>query len=327
MYIDPFGKEHRYGPPAGFVRAEGQQSFSAKNEWEKIVARGLQFPDYNGPTDLGSARGTCLNPLLSKHHIYRTRPVAPDEQLVDGGLYIFECDWKNKDDQEKVKAYCAEMGVLMGEKNLIMKFLRYVLDEWYYVCNQGMGSLTNTGNAVVLAQVVEVLTRGALAYGARTAVCDTAEISANAVSTIISNFSAAVVSTNNNVTQGTGSSTDANVITAAVITNGHPMAIDVGATVTLTGGGSPGSSFVSGVLDVFMDGTSIGSAKWDLTNLANFGGGSTPPAIQVTLSATNTPSAGAHTYALHAHVAGTGSVWSCTIACVNNFIKVREIKR
>lgn len=229
----------------------------------------------------------------------------------------------------------------MGPKNVVMKFLRFACLEWWYVCNQGVGKLSDLPGLSVLAVVVglgtlagcnsEVAGRQAPCgnpFDALSVVCnDTGQIGANAVSSMASNYSAALVSTNNNVTQGTGSSTDANVITASVTTIGSPMAIDVGCTVTLTGGGTPGSSFTSGVLDVFMDGASVGSAKWDGTNLANFGGGGAPPAIQVTLSATNAPSPGAHTYALHAHVAGTGTAWSCTIGCVNNFIKVREIKR
>jgi hypothetical protein len=165
-------------------------------------------------------------------------------------------------------------------------------------------------------------------FDAKSAQCiSIASIDPNATSQIASVFSAALIATNNNVLDGPGSSTDAAVIQATVATTGSPMAIDVGCTVSLTGGGAPASSFTSAILDVYMDGLSIGSAKWDGTNLANYGGGSSPPALQVTLSTTNIPPAGVHTYTLHAHVAGTGSVWSCTINCVNNFLKIREIKR
>jgi len=153
------------------------------------------------------------------------------------------------------------------------------------------------------------------------------QVSANAVSQMISNYGFSTVTVNNNITQGVGSSTDVNVISASITTTGSPVAIDVTSTVTLTGGGVPASSFTACTLEVWMDGASIGSTKWDGKNLANFGGGSTPPAIPVTLSATHTPSAGVHTYSLHAHVAGAGSVWSCTMACDANFIKVREIKK
>jgi hypothetical protein len=166
-------------------------------------------------------------------------------------------------------------------------------------------------------------------YGPTTnlAVQDTSQIGPNAVSQMISNYGFFTVSVNNNITQGSGSSTDVDVITAHITTAGFPVAIDVSSTVTLTGGGVPASSFTACTLEVWMDGASIGSTKWDGKNLANYGGGSTPPAIPVTLSATNTPGAGVHAYSLHAHVSGAGSVWSCTMACDASFIKVREIRK
>ena len=326
MHTDAFGRL-QYDPPLGWARREGTESFNAEEEWQRLVERGLKFEPYYGPTSICWARGTCMEPLLSENQYFRTRPVAPAEPLVDGGLYIFEAPFRSEGNPEEIKAYCDKMGVPVTPKNTVMKFLRFICGEWRYQCNQGVGSLAGC-QGVVISQVVAVLPpMPASLENVETVTCDTGQVGANAVSQMVSNYSAAAVNTNNNVTQGAGSSTDANVITAAVTATGSPMAIDVGCTVTLTGGGSPGSSFTSGVLDVFMDGSSIGSAKWDGTNLANYGGGSTPPAIQVTLSATNTPAAGAHTYALHAHVAGSGSAWSCTIACVNNFIKVREIKK
>jgi hypothetical protein len=324
MYTDRFGRTFRYGPPAGWIEPPSgvQINFNNDTEWAALVERGIHFSEYKGPSSVRRVRGDCLEPLITNQHRLHVQPVAPDETLIDGGLYIID-----HNNEGEVQAYREHMGIKSKDPILIAKFLRWVGYEWYTQCKDSIASL----DGQVIAKVVAVLplVSGSLieseVHARQAARCG--QLGNNAASSMVSNSSAPAVNTNNNVTQGAGSSTDTNVITAAVTTFGYPMAIDVGCTVTLTGGGSPGSSFTSGVLDVFMDGTSIGSAKWDGTNLANYGGGSTPPAIQVTLSATNTPTAGAHTYALHAHVAGSGTAWSCTMSCVNNFIKVREIKR
>lgn len=154
MYKDVWGKEHRYGPPAGWVRKDGTESIS-QDEFQKIILRGLHFPDYVGPSNLLTTNGNCLHPLVREGKIYRTRPVAPDEDLIDGALYVFECDWKG--DSEAVREYCEKMGAPMGSKNVIMKFLRFVCGEWWYVCNQGIGKLSSCGGVAVLAMVVGVV--------------------------------------------------------------------------------------------------------------------------------------------------------------------------
>jgi hypothetical protein len=262
---------------------------------------------------LGS--GTCLEPILSgdRQVVYYEAGARP----IDGDMIVVR--WTAAEVTE-YRERTGRLSVALGAK-----LFKHFGGTDYIVSREGIYPLAKVELVGVIRCVVPVLKAAEISV-AQVAV-HAGQIQANAASQMLSNYSATAVSTNNNVTQGAGSSTNANVITATITTSGFAMAIDVGCTVTLTGGGVPGSSFTSGILDVFMDGASIGSAKWDGTNLANYGGGSTPPAIQVTLSATNTPSPGAHTYALHAHVAGSGSAWSCTIACVNNFIKVREIKK
>lgn len=307
------------------MQPEGHQTLGPA-EWDALVARGLKFPKYDGPSTFRFTAGTCLDPLLTGCAI-RTRPVGPDETLIDGGLYLFECEWKDKDNPEKLKAYCDKMGVPVTEKNIVLKFLRFLGGEWWYQCNQGIGSLSKI-DGIVTDMVVEVVPLGGqeqseVRLGAETVICDTAQFGLNAASQIVSNYSATTVSTTVNIISHP---VDTVIISASITTTGAPMAIDVGTSIAFTGAHSVNNGLTSAILDVYMDGTSIGSANWDGTTLGNsYTTGS--PVLQVTLSATNSPAAGAHTYSLHLHMDGAGSVLSYTAACSNNFIKVREIKR
>jgi hypothetical protein len=207
MYIDPFGKEHRYGPPAGWAPPAFER-FDAGEDWARLVERGLQFEPYHGSTRLCFTRGDCLKPLLiAGEHWLRIRQVAPDEPLIDGGLYIFECPWKDADNPDEIKAYCDKMGVPVTEKVTVMKFLRFAAYEWYYLCNQGIGSLTKCGG-IVLSMVVAVIPLAGCAteaqaraavcgnpFDAESVSCDTAQIGLNA---------ATVTTINNNAGGGTG---------------------------------------------------------------------------------------------------------------------------
>lgn len=47
MYRDVFGKEHRYGPPRGWVQPTHESL--GPQDWEALVATGLHFPLYRGP--------------------------------------------------------------------------------------------------------------------------------------------------------------------------------------------------------------------------------------------------------------------------------------
>jgi hypothetical protein len=196
MWKDVFGKEHRYGPPEGWVMPATEQ-FSSQEEWPKLVARGVHFPEYDGPFDLTTTRGTCLNPLLwSKDAVYRTRPVAPDEQLVDGALYIISRDWA---DEESVEEYTAKTGLPKMEKKVFMNFLRFACFEWWTVCNEGVGKLEILPGLQIIAMVVGVTTLGACApsatarqspcgnpFDAMSVVCaDTPQSRANAFTSVV----------------------------------------------------------------------------------------------------------------------------------------------
>lgn len=153
MYKDPFGREHRYAPPAGWVRKDGTIHFNADEDWQRLCAQGLAFPDYRGPARLFGVRGDCLEPLVTSQHMVRQRPVAPDEPLIDGGLYVMELGASAENSE--AAAYREKHGIAPGEKFVIMKFLRWIGDEWYAQCKDSVLRLSEYG--AVIAMVVAVL--------------------------------------------------------------------------------------------------------------------------------------------------------------------------
>jgi hypothetical protein len=80
-YKDPFGKEHRYDPPVGWVQPARQSVGPA--DWDALVARGLQFDPYDGPTELRAVRGSCLAPLITDRDALRMRPIGAAEGLIN----------------------------------------------------------------------------------------------------------------------------------------------------------------------------------------------------------------------------------------------------
>jgi hypothetical protein len=153
MYIDIYRKTHRYAPPAGWVQRDGAESFSAAEDWAVLAAMGLDLPQYFGPSALSPVRGDCLEPLITDRHMLRTRPVAPDEPLIDGHVYVLELGASA--DGDEAAAYREKWGMLPGEKFVIAKVLRWIGGEWYAQCRDSVASLEGYG--AVVARVVEVL--------------------------------------------------------------------------------------------------------------------------------------------------------------------------
>lgn len=152
MYVDVFGQHHRYGPPPGWVRPE-RESFSASAAWARLIERGLRFEPYSGPSLLNNVRGDCLEPLIvAGKHLLRVRSVAPDELLVDGGLYVirWDCD-------EETQSYRSRIGVPATEQIVIAKFLRYIGGEWWCQSSDSICRLDGT----VVGQVVGVIAAAA----------------------------------------------------------------------------------------------------------------------------------------------------------------------
>jgi hypothetical protein len=156
MYRDPFGQEHRYAPPAGWTPPASER-FSVDEEWEKICARGLSFEPFDGPTQLHGVRGECLNPLITDQHLLRIRAVAPDEPLQNGRLYSIL--WTNEDEAQ---AYRDKIGVTNKAPIMITKFLYFTGFEWWCLCKD---SMTKLGSAIVVGEVVGVLSAAAVLAG------------------------------------------------------------------------------------------------------------------------------------------------------------------
>lgn len=155
---------------------------------------------------------------------------------------------------------------------------------------------------------------------------DTTQIGQNAASSVASAQSATTVGVSMNSSAGFTRSVD--IISATVTTTGNPVAIDTASNVVATAAHQCVINPFN--ISVYRDGTQIASSIWDPTNA-----GANPVTENysvngqlITLSVTDTPTAGTHTYTMHVN-ATTGGIGVVVgiINCTNNFIKVREYKR
>lgn len=155
-------------------------------------------------------------------------------------------------------------------------------------------------------------------------VTNTGKIAGNAVSQMASNFNATAVVNTSTVS---GVVIDTTVISVTVATTGAPMAID--AMTVGSWNSVPNGSPSTALLSVYRDGAIVASSQYDASQyVLGRSGPSTSPQIPITLSVTDSPAAGTHTYELHYKAQTTGpSTGSVTATLVNNFIKVREIKK
>lgn len=326
MWKDVFGREHRYGPPAGWVMPATEQ-FNSQDEWPKLVARGIEFPKYDGPVDLGTARGTCLNPLLAaKNTVYRSRPVAPDEPLVDGGLYVISRDRVGEDDMSDHELF------KKTDKREFINFLRFACFEWWTVCNEGVGKLENLPGFNIIAMVVGVTTLSACGkrFDAMPVVSnDTSLLGANAASQILAqSFSGIFPATIFGITVPANSTTAlTSVFTQTGTMTGAPVAIDLvmGLAVSL---GAGATSWSAGVT-VYRDGSPITGATVVTLNSANSvwaaATGNTYP-IALTF-VDGAPTAGSHTYAIMLTGTVAGGTANETVNATTCSFKIREIKK
>jgi hypothetical protein len=146
MYTDIYGREHRYAPPLGYVQKDGTVHFCAADEWAAQVKRGLRFEPYGGAdTHVRISRGTCLNPLIVAGDRMRIRPVAEDETLIDGGLYLIR--WH---DESEVQLYRDSINLKGTEPIIIAKYLRFFAGQWWILCKDSMHRL----NGTIVGQIV-----------------------------------------------------------------------------------------------------------------------------------------------------------------------------
>jgi hypothetical protein len=142
----------------------------------------------------------------------------------------------------------------------------------------------------------------------------------NAAGTIGSNFSAAAVVCG----AGVGNTHDTDVISLTVTTTGAPVEVD--GFCNFAASHTNNAVFNQALFSIYMDGTIISSAQYDATQESNRQINSAD-VLPVTLTVTNAPPLGSHTFTLHAHVSIGGTLGVGQVSCTNNFIKVREIKR
>ncbi len=154
------------------------------------------------------------------------------------------------------------------------------------------------------------------------AVVDTSGLGANASGQLGSAVAAGTTAVSSTVS---GAIVDVDIVSISITTTGSPVGVDVTGQVQASNTGTAGPTI--GLLTVRRDGTDVGTAQFDFkdawTNLqvSRFWEG------PMTLTITDTPSAGSHTYTLHgkAQCAGGSGGWGCNV--FNATIKAREYKK
>jgi hypothetical protein len=316
MYTDEHGRSHRYPPPANYIRPQ-RETFSAADDWARLVKRGLQFDAYRGHTSVRVARGRCLNPLVTAGDLLTVRDVPAGEPLVDGNLYIV--DWDNADEVQK---YRDEINVPSTEPILIAKFLRFICGEWRTQCRDSVARL----DGVIVGMIVGVNSLSEV--GDYNGAAHAGQIGDNAASQIVSNFSA----TGLVVVAYTGSTTTSgDAVSATILTTGNPVAVDASGSYSTSVGS--GATFTSLTMSIYRDGSVLasGQASFVDTELdpGNFSFIFYHP---VSLFATDAPAAGTHTYTLHLAIAGSGTGLGSPPqkaggTLINALIKIREYKK
>jgi hypothetical protein len=234
--------KNMYPPPVGYVAPESF-TFSASADWARILAKGLSFePYYYGTAaELRPVVGDCLYPLLIEcQHALITRPLAADEAIVDGDLYVIE--WANADE---VAAFRDSKGRALAH-NQIAKFLRYICGDWYTQCNDSVARLDGNiiGKVVGVVDVERAAHAGQIAPNAITAYVT------QTMSQSVSNGTTAVPVVNR--VAGSGTITVASASTVHVTINGDVPQVTCNASITgfnvsfriLKGGVTTGSPVV-----------------------------------------------------------------------------------
>lgn len=342
MFTDQFGREHRYGPPANYVRppAGVQINFSADEDWQRLCARGLQFEPYSGPSRIYGVRGDCMEPLLiAGKHMLHVRPHAPDEPLIDGGMYCIE--W-NEADAELLPAYKERQGIPATEKIVITKFLRWMHGDWWSQCKDSVAHL----NGVVVGMVVGVTALSAAAgcgpvdapavharqpcgnpFGPESAEC--AQVGLNAASQIYALYAAAPAIADFGNSVNLVNSTLAGSALTVNMSGTYPVAIDLQFTFGITiptGCTSWGVTFgiARGVSNPPISGTAVfhidsTKADWSVGSRLTW---------TVTLSVVDpSPVAGSATYYLTETTTGTSPSGPMGSTFTQMSMKIREIKR
>jgi hypothetical protein len=148
MFVDRFGKQHRYPPPTGWVQPEGHQSLGPA-DWDALVEKGLSFEPYDGPTMLRGVRGDCLEPLVQAgKHLFIMRLLGAEEPLIDGAMYSIA--WNPTAAESD---YRQRWNIPATEHIEIVKILKYFAGDWRAWCKDSSVEL----DGVVTAQVVGML--------------------------------------------------------------------------------------------------------------------------------------------------------------------------
>jgi hypothetical protein len=263
-------------------------------------------------------RGRCLEPLLMEGDVvYVDRGASPQP----GDIVCFELSERMAATQNANLPPFDALPCKMGESWLKL-FVPYIgigmLHERYgHSMTATFAACENPDDTPMLAPVRQIRRNGVLLFPPE---CHAPQVTLEAASEIISNFSAAQVVSN------VGTATvNTTIISITASTGGFPVALDAMCNADAAQVVGP-TNLTSCVVSIYRDGAQVASSAYDFTVAAKriITAGQSEN-VPITLSVTDTPSAGTHTYELH--VKSTNASGAILLGFINNFIKYRLIKR
>jgi hypothetical protein len=311
----------RPSQPTALPRVDGQFYFSIEAFFANITRQvdagtyRLRAPASSAKGLYGPfrAQGTCLVPLSHDGDMHW---VDPQMQPQTDDIVLVE--W-----HPDVLAGIVERGIARGHGFLEMygdnpppiacKLLTTCGGEYYLATNESVLALEPNR---ILGVVRRIERNGISLYDSNAIGC----IAPNAASQVASNYNAAGVTA---VYPNSSTPTLTNLISATVTATGAPVAIDAMANVKMEF--STLYTLNLAQLVILRDGVALSNVLWDGSG---YTGSTIIGNIPVTLTLTDTPSAGSHTYTLAANLAGTNSgTGNFDLKCTQLMIKIREYKR
>lgn len=295
---------------------------SLEDVFAKVVVDGWQprnpafVRDLDG-LELSTIRGTCLNPLLFEgDEVFVDRNMPP----LAGDLVSFALSERGAAAQNS-NLPAGKSPVRRGDFWLKL----YAPYRGYEMLLENRASATATllncehpDDSPILHPVRNVRRNGRLLF---TPDSYCAQIGDNAVSQIASALNTVSSSCVTNASSPV--SFVAPAVSAAVISTGNPLSIDISGSYQTTIAG--GATLSSVKLFITVNGVQLSSGGFFLDNSGN------PNAnpIQFTIVATDTQAAGTVcTYGLMGTIAGTtGSLSHVQLQCFNPYIKIRDYKK
>lgn len=314
---------------AGGTYTAGQRRPPMLNEvFARVVSDGWAPRSVAGEDELAHlessmARGTCLEPLIAAGDtVYVDRNAKPQPgDLVSFAMSQRLADLQNADPPPG-QSPTWKKGDPWLKLYAVYHGIEFLFERYGSSMTATLAACESPDEVPILHPVRNVRRAGKLLFALPDVFAS--QVGLNAASQLGSAVTSGTVTVNAGVG---GLVQDVDVVSIGIVTTGSPIGIDISSMVemfnTSTAFPVAGNCWVT----IRRDGSDIGTARFDAASTWTNFNVSRFWQAQVTLTVVDTPSAGAHTYALHIHSQAGGGSGNFTIDATDSMIKVREYKR